>query len=118
MENTLKDIESVFIFQTHFRLPGIHLAIWRFTQRPWFPCGSPSGGGYAGELSRRGSGLSLDLHAGKAAICFLPFVNVTWFLLSLDISIQVHLISQMLYVYLYLLAIYLYRIPIHLGSFR
>jgi len=53
---------------------------------------SPSGG-YAGELSRRGSGLSLarteNLHAGKAAICFMPFVNETWFLSSPDISIPV-----------------------------
>jgi len=88
MENTLKDTESVFVFQTHFRLPIIHRAIWRFTQSPCFPCDSPSGG-YAGELSRRGSGLSLDLHSGKAAICFLPFVNVTWFLSSPDISIPV-----------------------------
>ena len=88
MEKTLKDTESVFIFQTHFRLPIIHRAIWRFTQRPCFPCDSASGGGYAGELSRRGSGLSLDLHSGKAAICFLPFVNVTWFLLSPDIFLS------------------------------
>ena len=35
---------------------------------------------------------------------------------SWHFSIQVHLISQMLYVYLYLLDIYLYRIPIHLGE--